>query len=93
MTKRNFNCMKSVRSRLAMAEEQLQITCKTLRKNGFEETADELSRELRLIRNFSKPGGLLDILEKAEDWPDDWPEIPSGRLLRDAEGVKPCGDA
>lgn len=92
MTK-NTNCFKAVRSRLAMAEEQLQIACKTLRKNGFEETADELSRELRLIRGFSKQDGILDLLEKAKDWPEDWPEAPGGKFIRDADGVAPCRDA
>ena len=86
---RNVNCIKSVRARLARAEEQLQIACKTLRRNGFTESADELSRELRLIRGFSRPGGILDDLSKA----DDWPENSGGRFLREAEGVAPCGDA
>lgn len=89
---RNANCFKAVRSRLAMAEEQLQIACKTLRKNGWTDSADELSRELRLIRMFSKPGGILAQLEAAKDWPDDWPEA-GGHFMREAEGVAPCEDA
>lgn len=90
---RNYACFKAVRSRLAKAEEELQIACKTLRRNGFKDTADELSRELRLIRVFSKPNGHLDALEKAKDYPDDWPEATSGHMLREAQGVAPCGDA
>lgn len=89
---RNPNCFKAVRTRLGMAEEQLQIACKTLRKNGWTETANELSRELRLIRFFSKPDGILDQLEQAKDWPDGWPEA-GGHFLREAEGVAPCSDA
>lgn len=90
--KRNPECLKAVRTRIGEAEEQLQIACKTLRRNGWVDTADELSRELRLLRMFTKPDGHLDALNKP-DWPDDWPEIPAGRGYQEARGVKPCGDA
>lgn len=92
MSKRNPNCLRAVRTRLSEAEEQLQIACKTLRRNGWSDTADELSRELRLIRGSSKPGGIIDMLEGAKDWPD-IPEGGGARFLREAEGVLPCRDA
>lgn len=91
MVEKNLNCFKAVRTRIAKAEEELQIACKTLRRNGWEDTADELSRELRLIRLFTKQGGILDMLQKAPEI--DMPEDCGSQFLRASQGVIPCRDA
>jgi len=64
MTMPNPDALKTARTRIAMAEEQLQIACTALRRQGWPENADALAVELKRLRIWTQDGGFLDCMAR-----------------------------
>lgn len=71
MTRPNPAGLRGCRVQLAQAEEKLQAACVILRQSGWPETADELVKQLYVLRVWTGKDGWLDCLEKpaADDVP------------------------
>lgn len=70
MSRPDFSCFPAVRTRLEMVQEQMHIALKVLRDHGCDESADDLSRHLRGLHFYTKPGGMLDVIQNAPPWPE-----------------------
>ena len=77
------------RTLLSLACDNTKAAARILREAGFEQTADDVSREARILSTYCQIDGMLSQLASAKDWPDDWPEGTPGRGIREAAGVEP----
>lgn len=59
--------LKAVRVQISQAEAQIAQACVILRRNGFPESADDLSRQLKALRVWTQPNGWLHWLERGDD--------------------------
>jgi hypothetical protein len=57
-------CLKAVRVQIQEGLEKLNVACAILRRNGWVENADELSRTVKHGRVWTQKDGWLDMLEK-----------------------------
>jgi hypothetical protein len=68
---RDFSCVPAVRCQIQQAEEKLTIAAKELRKHGLADSADEIVGKVKWLRTWTGPGGVLDLYQSAEDWPNE----------------------
>lgn len=64
-------CLRAVRAQIEQAQEHLTIACKVMRNNGFPESANDLSRNLKMLNVWTQQSGLLHWLEHGKDWPSE----------------------
>ncbi|MAQ82229.1 MAG: hypothetical protein CMH12_03240 [Maritimibacter sp.] len=64
------SCFAAVRVQAELGCDRLRTAAAILRRHGWPDTADDVMRAVEQVRFITNANGLLDMLERADPWPE-----------------------